>query len=71
MEEKEYKFCTRCGAKMPKEVKFCMSCGNAFKTSEGNEAGENEKIWSARLSKTTRNITKGSLKTSAAVEKAK
>lgn len=43
MEEKEYKFCTRCGAKMPKEVKFCMSCGNAFKTSEGNEAGENEK----------------------------
>lgn len=32
MENKEYKFCTQCGAKMPKDVKFCTSCGKVFET---------------------------------------
>lgn len=32
MKSEEYKFCTHCGAKMPKDIKFCTSCGKAFKS---------------------------------------
>ena len=43
MENQEYKFCTRCGAKMPREARFCTSCGNAFKLEEANKAVEPNK----------------------------
>ena len=43
MENQEYKFCTQCGAKMPKEARFCTSCGSAFKLEEANKAVEPKK----------------------------
>ena len=35
MENQEYKFCTKCGAKMPIQSKFCTACGAPF-DSAGN-----------------------------------
>ena len=43
MENQEYKFCTQCGAKMPKEARFCTSCGSAFKLEEANKTVEPQK----------------------------
>lgn len=37
MENQEFKFCTKCGAKVSKNVKFCTVCGAAFSDSNITE----------------------------------
>lgn len=39
MENQEFKFCTKCGAKMPENAKFCTACGAPF--GGGNNITEN------------------------------
>ncbi len=61
MKNEEYKFCTHCGAKMPKDIKFCTSCGKAFKSTTA-PMNRTDSVEDKRIEQNEKNNEKTSIK---------